>query len=302
MIQHEWITDEWGTFDLTNVHGATAEDRVFLSDKGIEGMGNPPISRFGDESPQLDGRVDTGWRARPRQVFWPIVIDSNPDIVPWQQQQALWWKTMRPNLIGTWRVTAPDATYRDLLVRYESDGGAVYPVDPSMSGLEVHGITLVADDPWWRGPVVSRVFQTAETPLDFYAITNDRVFNLMSSNTVSDAFIANPGDVTAWPVFRFDGPITSFEIRQTPPNPFVGSDITSDYDIPAGDWLILDTDPRVQTMTRYFSGGGSLDVTDQISNAAFFGIAAGTPRTIYVTLNGSGSLTASIVPRYFRAF
>lgn len=303
MIQHEWITDDFGTFDLTNFHGTTASDRVFLSDKGIEGLGNPSIDRYGDESPLLDGRVDTGWRARPRQVFWPIVIDADPSIAVWQQQQALWWKTMRPNFTGTWRVTAPDATYRELLLRYENDGGSVYNVDPSQSGLEVHGITLVADDPWWRGPVVSRTFQTAEDDLPFYAVTTDRVFNLMSANTVANASWSNPGDVAAWPVYRFDGPITSFEIRQTPPTPFVGADITAVYTVPAGDWLILNTDPRVQTMTHYFSGGGSADVTNELDNAAFFGVgAAAGSQTFYVTLNGAGSLTASFVPRYFRAF
>lgn len=276
-------------FDLTSDTSG-----ISLLNENVEGMGMPRTKTFTQETALLDGQSTTGWKAEPREVFWPIMIHSDPTY-GWDANQSNFWATMRPNSPGLWRVTK-DGSYRELQCRFADDGGGAYATDPSREGAEVHGITLIADDPWWKGPTVSKTFQTAEDPLPFFAVTTDRVFNLMSSSTVDNVTLANPGDVAAWPVFRLDGPVTGFRISGFP----VGAGVVSTtINLTLGEWLIIDTNPTAQTAIKYPS---MQNVTSELQDASWSSVPAGSTSSFYVTVSGTGSLTVSFRPNYFRAF
>lgn len=285
-IGHLWITN-FATYDL---RPATLAGNVWLMDKGVEGMGMPEIDRQTRETPLLDGQVQVGWRARPREVFWPLGI-SDGTAGSWSTLQGDFWRALRPGIQGTWRVTGPTGEVRDLLCRYVSDGGGVYARDPAREEFETAGVTLVADDPWWRGAAVSKTFQTAETPVPFFD-TGSVVLNIMSANTVASTTIDNFGDIPAWPVYRIDGPITGFTINT----------LNAVVNVGVGQWLIIDTDPTKQTSLLYTAPGVFTNVTSSLNGVGFSPIPPGSSQSIDVVLNGSGSLTVTLRPGYYRAF
>lgn len=294
MIGHLWEAAGI-SFYLTSPGIGEPPPEVWLLNKGIEGLGMPPHQAFTRQTALLDGQSNSGWRAEPREVFWPVLIDA--DASTWDDVQTRFWRTMRPNLFGVWTVSNGDSS-RYLNCRYVSDGGAVYSSDPSVSGAEVHGLNLVADDPWWHTADVSATFQTAETPIDFFngGIAPD--FYIMSGNTIDSASIENPGDVPVWPTYRVDGPVTSFSIETDSSEPDVAAEIT----VLEGEWLIVDTNPTVQTALLYTGPSTYTDVTGDLLNYNPRPIGIGLDTEFSIALFGEGSLTISITPSYFRAF
>jgi len=294
MIGHSWVASGI-TFDLTRVAADSPAPEVVLLNEGVEGMGNPPHAAFTRETALLDGQSNSGWRAKPREVFWPVLVDAT--VETWDDIQSRFWRTMRPNLFGVWTVTKGESS-RYLNCRYLSDGGAAYASDPSLSGAEVHGITLVADDPWWHSADVSATFQTAETPVDFFNGGTAPDFYIMSGNTVDSASLDNPGDVPAWATYRIDGPATSFSITTDSSEPDVAGDIV----LLEGEWLVIDTNPTAQTAFLYTTESNYTDVTGELSAYNPRQVGVGLETEFSVTLFGEGSLTITLTPSYFRAF
>lgn len=292
-IRHEWIPDAGGIFDMTDYSGFGVQ----LVEGAVEGLGNPKTDSFTHEPALLDGQTFDGWRALPRDVFWPVLINS--DEAGWDVLQQAWWATLRPGQYGLWRVTKDDDTYRDLRCRFVNEEDGAYATDPSIDGLEVHGIALVADVPWWVGPAVAVTFQEPSDALPFFEPGPTHVFNLMSANTVDDATITNPGQLPAWPIIRIDGPSTGFAISDYVVTYMPA--ISGTIDVPDGEYLLINTDPRVQTAQLSQDGQTwMLDVTEQLDNVGFFRIPPGTS-TLYATINGAGSMTVTITPRFYRA-
>ena len=294
MISHRW--EAAGTsFWLAAPPDAPVVVEVRLLTGGVEGMGNPPHASFTRETALLDGQTNSGWKARPREVFWPLLLDGTPD--SWSEMQSRFWSTMRPNLYGVWTVfNGP--TSRFLNCRYLSDGGSPYTTDPSRSGAETPSITLIADDPWWHSEIVSATFQTAEAPVDFFNNGTAPDFYIMSGNTVDSASLDNPGDVPAWPTYRIDGPATSFSIATNSSIPDVSGEIT----VLDGEWLIIDTNPTAQTAFLFTAPNTYTDVTGELTQYRPQQVLPGLETEFSITLFGEGSLTISLLPNYYRAF
>lgn len=296
MIAHQWTVVD--TFYLTDLGIESTLTSVHMVNEGVEGMGNPPHKAFTRETALLDGETNSGWKALPREVFWPLLIDATPDT--WDTVQSAFWATMRPNLYGIWTVYNGE-TSRYLNCRYLSDGGAAYAYDPSRLGAEFHGVSLIADrDPWWHSEDVSATFQTAETPVDFFNGGTAPDFYIMSGNTVDSASIDNPGDVPAWPTYRIDGPATAFSIETSAD--MSSGEVSGEITVLEGEWLVIDTNPTAQTAFLYTAENVYTDVTYQLSEYQPQRIEIGTDTLFSVYLLGEGSLTVTITPSYFRAF
>lgn len=272
---------------------------------GAEGFEDPETEQFVRASPLLDGQVYEGWRGVARELFIPVQIQpgdvpggfANADFEVVRQE---FLRGLRPGSYGTFRVDSsiPGIGSRYIRVRYLPNPTSL-DIDPHVLGWQKRGLAFVADNTWWTGVLIQQQFQTAETPLPFYAVTTDRVLNIMSANTIDNHSLYNPGEFRAWPIFRLDGDVTSFKISQFPG----GVEITGAINVPLGEHLIIDTTPTVQT--AMLSNGGGLfytDVTDQLDNALFFSIPAGNSQPIYIEINGGGSAIASLTPQYMRAF
>lgn len=285
MISHRWTAPNGSVWDLTEYTAST----VWLNNGGIEGLGTGSTTSQTQRTAGQDGQRFNGWIAEPREVFWPVVIDGTDG--SWLELQRDFWAALPFGEYGLWRVTAPDGSWRELSCRFVGDQDPVYRRDPSSDLLEIRGVELIADDPWWRGPDVSVGFSQAADPVPFFA-TSSVVLNIMSSNTVASASITNPGELPAWATYRLDGPLTSFDVEGT----------KATMSIAAGEYLIIDTDPRVQTAMLHDGLGGVTDVTEDLDFVNWSMIPPNGSTSFDVTLNGTGSLLVTLIPRFRRAF
>ena len=287
-FSHRWTGWNDAVFDLTPGGGGT----VWLNTDGVVGLGVMEADQFVRKTPALSGQRLTGVRETARDVFWPLVIDGSDG--SWRELQEAFRRTLRPEKEGVWRVTADDGTYRELTCRYVPTPDT-YRVDPSFVGVEDAVVELVADDPWWYGPEVSESFQPVGDVLPFFAVTADRVFNLMSSSTVATATVSNPGDVDAWPKYTITGPVSEFSAT------IAGGVVSSVTEVVAGATLVIDTDPTVQRAVLTVSGVDS-NVTRDLVEVDWRPVPAGDSVSLDVTLIGTGSLLVSVSPRYYRAW
>jgi hypothetical protein len=303
-----WLVDE---FDLTD----TNSNNVWLMEGATEGLGNPEFEYFVQNSANRDGQSYEGWRALPREVFWPLAIDAvDGDVATWNTLQKRFWATMRPATTNPdwrvvyWQVTNVDDTVRTLPVRYVSEESPVYDVDPSGLLLEVHGINLIADDAWWRGPIVTHVFQTPGDTVPFFGPDGyGPDFYIMSANTVASFEITPTGDrgIPISPVWTIYGGASGFTLRSSIDLMRDTYALVSPTIVPDGAFLTINTDPRVQT--AYLSVPnefGGFDITN-VSWDMTWGntvLNALETTTWSLELNGPGSAQLQYEPKFFRGF
>lgn len=293
MIRHRWYTSltGGGYYDLANT-----ENFMWLTTGNVEGMGEAKLDDFTRAGALVDGQTYTGYRAQAREVFWPLAIDWAL-ASDWQAAQTLFWSLFKPGVVGRWEVVAPNGTTRTLRCRYVGDSGYAPRVDPSLIGAKVErvGLELVADDPWWRGPARTETWQTSGEAVPFYNTTNTHVFNIMPATASGLRNISNPGDISAWPKYTIQGPVTDLKIWINQPNIYTPN-IAAEINVPLGSTLVIDTDPGRQTVTL-----DGVNAWPQLTRADFAPVTAGGTATIDVSLVGTGSLAMSFEPRYRRA-
>jgi hypothetical protein len=289
MIQQSWTSPDGVVYPLTDTTSG-----VWLNDAGVEGLGTPQMVEFTSESSAIDGQRLTGFRARAREVFWPVVIDATA--ASWQALQSAFWAALPFGRNGVWRVTAPDGSVRALTARFVSEDGPVYGADPSRTGVEVRGVNLVADDPFWRGPQVLQTFQTAQNAQPFFNATGTHVLNLMSSSTSATATVSNPGEVDAWPLWTVTGPATSFTIG-------VGSTVISaTMPLLVGESVQVNTDPTVQVARKIVGGVSTVLPFSAFTSIQFARVPSGESVPLTIQIQGAGSVSVQFDPGFRRAF
>ncbi len=290
MNSYRWIDANevsWG-------FGAGSTNSVDLQ-AGAEGFKDLETDSFERDAALSDGQVFSGWRARPRAVLLPVVINGN-EYNTFEDTRKVFRDGMRPGRYGTLQVTSTDDV-RTLTARFVREVNPGNDIDPLVMGYEMATFVLIADDPWWHGAAVSKTMQTPETPRPFFEPGPTHVLNIMSSNTVASASLENPGDVAAWPTIRIDGPSTGFSFADANGEAVAGSIV-----VDSGEWLIVDLSPLQQTALLYSAPSTLTDVTNELTQFNPRPIPVGTTADYTVQLNGAGSMTVSIEPRYFRAF
>ncbi len=257
-------------------------------------MGDAATIEYVRSSPALDGQRLGGISTGPRDAFWPVAIHAG--MTDWKANQERFWRSLIPGEYGLWTVTH-DGVSRSLECRYAPDAGKPYTFDPSQRGIEVAGISLIADKPFWRGPLSSKVFQTAADTGTFYAPPGSNfVFTIGSASTVDGATISNPGDTPAWPTLTVYGPAVSFSINVG------GSVISATLSLAAGESLVIDTNPTVQVARKWVAGVGTIVPFFNFSSIQFAQIPRGGSVPVDIVLNGAGSVQVAFFPQYRRAF
>lgn len=293
MIRHQFSSFNGQLIDLSDLTSP-----IIMAMENVEGMGEPESVEFNQETPLADGQQFTGYRYKAREVFWPILVKSTP--ANFQADNASLWSSLDRVETGLWIVVAPDGTQRTLSVRLRGDGGSPLASDPTHDGIAAYGITLVADDPYWKGATLSKTFQTAQDDLDFYAPPgSDYALWLSSASTVDNAVITNEGNVDSWAVIRVDGPAESFWVDQ-----FFGDTVHpvgGAVEVPDGYYLEINTDPRKLSARLYAPGGSYTNVYRQMDSVSPFAVKAGDDVPVYIELIGEGSITISLEARFTRA-
>lgn len=291
--RHEWIGWDGTTFEISDWKSG-----VFLTQAGIEGLGMPaetPWVRQG--SPFVHGQTYTGGVTNPRKVFWPLHLYADGGSEAWQELDAQFWRTLHPGRFGTWRVTT-SAGARELRCRFVSDGGQQFTRDPHFFGWQGYGIELVADEPFWTPTAPVQQEWAQEPPVQFYGGGPTEVeppkaspFVISSGSALNTATMDNPGDVEAWVLWTVEGPASNVQLG-------VGDRFISfPGEIPVGSALTINSDPMDQL--AYLDGA---DVTADLGSYDFAPIPAGGQNSLQLAMDGLGSVRASLLPRYYRAW
>lgn len=291
-----WTSWDGAVFDLvTGLQGVALQS-------GVRGLNMPPITRYSQTFAGIHGSRGTGWVAKEREVFWPILLYKPVGDPTWGELDSLFWRSMHPERPGTWSVKGPtyEAETRTLSCSFQSDGGHAMSAIPSIRGWERYNIYLAAEKPFWMGPTIRRSWG-AGSPAPFFS----EKLTISSGSSMARATVTNTGDLEAWPEWTIVGPVDSASIGLN------GRAIQVPFSIPAGKALRIDTDPTQQTI-RYGDWdpaklvlGNDIDRFEDMGSISFTPVPAGKDVPLALTIQAPGSgagVRMSLTPRYFRAW
>ena len=274
---------------------------VRTSIAGIRGLSMPEVEYAVQQHALLHGQQTTSFKVKPRTAFLPLRF-SDRDEYSVTRTQRDFWRSIRPGKTGTLVVSDGMGGVRSLTLKFGDDGMIAYKIDPNII-TEAFGLTMIADDPWWKGPArTTQWLALGNGPHNFQGlVAGDPPLYIESSYTTGNTeVIRNDGDEDAWPIWRITSslegePVTAYRLN------IGGSIVSGDTHIPHGHTLTVDTDPRVQTAT--LSGPvANGDRTDEILDANFRRVPAGEATTATVVLTGSGSVELDTTELFYRAF
>lgn len=292
---------------------------------GVRGLTMPGYERFASTSSAVAGSRHHGSRARERGVFWPARIYSDVSSQEWLAFDRAFWATMDPDKPGTWTVTQPGTPARpagetrSLRCRFVDDGEHAFDIDPSLIGWALYGITLVADDPYWRGtPVVARWPGTP--PVDFFDAGGSPPFHIAEGSDLAAASIANPGDVDGWLTWWVGAGGTGSAC-------VLGVGTTSvvvPFEVPADRLLVVSSDPTTRTAREIDAPPlvdglpmpdadqeawvaahlpTALDRTKDLGASTRWGsVTPGAAVALSVSRVGTGDIRAALIPGFRRAW
>jgi hypothetical protein len=275
-----WLDRTYNLTDLTS---------PVLKLRGATGTGQADPTHWWSEAPTIDGSEWEGSRTGRGSVFLPLQV-TGFDTADFMTNHDAFVATLDPKREGLIRVTRPDGTWREASCRYESGADLPITLDPVMACRAVYGITWATADPYWRGEEIIARFEN-ETPPPFFPFPP---LVLASGQSLANAPVTNPGEVAAYPVWRIEGPFSSFSVG-------VGDSLAEmTLAKVTGQWVEIDMNPRRGT----FRDETGADVGDYVTEWNFEAIPPGTTQLTTV-VNGSGvdtAVTLTFTPRYRRAW
>lgn len=273
-----WAGADGSTWTLDGSQG------VLLLQDGLVGLHFPEHDRFTSTAPSTAGSRHRGSRAQERDVEWNLLVYSDESSAEWQAIDRAFWSSFDVDDPGVW--TVADAGGRSLSLECRLvPKNDPYDRDPALHGWSLYHVQMVACEPFWRGPEVSQTWQNA-APVPFFGV--DGQLHVSNSSSMTAATMNNPGDVEAWPAWTITGPMTSLSITVD------GGTITIPT-LASGDTLIVNTDPAVATALK-----NGVDVSGLVDPWDPRPIPRGDDVPVTLTVTGTGSVTATITPRYRR--
>jgi hypothetical protein len=290
---------DWSGLDMfwTDCNGVTWDLLSGISGivmmPGYRGTHMPQITHFKDESPSVAGARWQGFNVPQREVFWPLQVYTDQGSLEWLNLDQKFWGGLNPAGTGVWTVVQPNGTTRSLGIRFTDDGQSTFNYDPSFQGWNNYGLSFQAEQPFWTEDEVSRTFQ-AVSGGGFYIIsdgTTPGVFKISAGRTVSSAKIFNPSDVEVWPKWTLKGPFTAATVGLN------GKTITIPFAIADGQSLVIDTAPTAQTAVM-----DGVNKITSLASAAFAPLPANVTSALSLSATGTGTISVSFTPLYYRAW
>lgn len=292
-LQMTWTGWDGSVWNLTSA----AEGAVMMA--GVRGLTMPPVVHYSTAYASVAGASWRGHTVDAREVFWPIQIFHDLDSQAWIERDRAFWRTMRPEKTGVWTVIHPSGAQRHLDCRFSNDGDVAYNQDPVLAGWSNYGITLTAEQPFWRASPIKREW-TAGGALPFYPEATGDTYTISPSATLDSAAMPNPGDVDAYPVWEILGPTTSAQVG------IAGRNISIPFGVGDGQVLVIDTAPTSQSATLYDLSGdqriNAVDRTTDLGAASFVPVPADSVTNTTLLLAGSGKVSLILTPLYLRAW
>lgn len=291
------------THTLTGSNGDTVElsdieTGLILYHADVAGMGMPKYEVYRSAGPALAGTRYRGARALERPVDLAILVHNDDSTEGFLETDRRVWDLIGdPTLPVVWRVQEPNGDYRELTMRF-ADVDDAFMRDPLYDGWTLYQISFVADDPYWYGKPISRSWTATESQ-DFFiaAPAPGEMFYISRALTTSSVVIENPGDVDAWVTWTAVGPLSNLDFTLIAEGMSNGS--LGLPDVIDGNTLVTDTDPRVATARL-----DGVDVTSTVDPWDPRPVPRKGSQTLEVSvaIAGAGTLTATIRPRYTRAW
>jgi hypothetical protein len=289
MLGITWTDTNGTTWDLIN-------GPVALMNAGIEGLGMPTGFDTVRQTALVHGQTLQSWRLNPRNLFLPVTFrdEAEYDV---NGLQRTFWDGLALGKYGTLTVTDSNGGVRSIEARFIDDGQVSFTVDPEALTHQYrpYGITLISDDPWWRGPVEYFSFGLGpEGTATFFGNGSSATpFYIVKSTGGADTTLTNNGDMDAWITWTIEGPMTSFCLE------IDGNIVEGPIEVDEGDTLTIETSPLNQI--AYLEDGTK--VTRLLTSADFAPLpATGAPVNVGIDVVGTGTITASFAPVYWRAF
>lgn len=279
------ITGSDGVFwDLADYDG-----HVFLQ-PGFTGFDAPPVTVYSDGTPGIAGAAYLGSHDEARPVFLPVYTVGSTRAEAVSYRRALIASLSR----GLNRLCVAETDgYRRYLDCYYT-GGAEGAEGVDNAGLlwAIYGLNFVAlDNPYWYGDVVTPSSWVIPNARSFFPLA-PAVFTLSSSQVLGGTLIDNVGEVDAYPVWTLTGPASSLTLQ-------LGTrTFTTNSTLLAGASLVIDTDPRTQTLldNTNVNRWGDVDTTA----IDLWPLPPGVNAVTVTVTGGSGAtaLSMSYVPRF----
>jgi hypothetical protein len=284
--QHKWVGWDGSVWSL---HDGT--QGVALEDRGLVGLGDPPMTKFYSEARAVPGARIRGVRAGVRPVRWPVIAIADSRVAAdYQAIQDAFFNSIHPVKAGTWTVTTGHVV-RSLRLTGRYDGDAGFLHDPLLFRWSQHDVTLEATQPYWEGAqVTAGPFSTGD-PVDFIDEGGAPDFHVSASSTFSTAKVTNPGDVEAYPVWEVRGPLENVSVTVD------GKTISVPFAVPDGERLCINTDPRDLSVRM-----GGADYRRQLGFQQYAPVPAKSTSSLTIAAAGAGSVSLKLTPLYFRAF
>lgn len=298
-----WTSWEGDVWDLTS-----SKSGLFMLQETVKGVGMPEVKRHTRTSPGLHGSRYRGWIAEERDVLWPLFSYHNGESQEWVEHDRKFWRSMRPDQTGVWRITQPSGHWRELTCRYES-GGDGFDRDPAQYGWTKYGLSLVAENPFWEGEPIVRNF-AQPTQRNFYgggplpgqagydaSAAKATPFYISAASTTAKAIMHNPGDVPAWPIWRayptFDSVTFTVDGHRI-------TYVDNGY-IMGNRHLAIDTNPEDQRAIATLPAATDL-MTYRLTEWDFVPIQPGESVEVGISMVGTGYVSCELRPQYLRAW
>lgn len=295
-----WDGSEW---ELTNPAAG-----LFLR-PGIRGLGLPTFERQSTSSPMVPGSRHRGSSTADREVFWPLCLYSDAGSTAFMARDRAFWRSLDPDLEGTWMAELPDSSKRTLRLRLNGAEDEMTH-DAVQRGWAKYGINLLADQPYWMGETVRKswsqgdlrnYYVTAEDRIE-YGYAADVIHFLSNGGTLGSATFTNDGDVPSYPKWTVVGATTAVSFG-------VGTGvIIVPFTIPEGYAVQLDTDPVGGRVLWYGQWNAAtktiaspIDRTSELDPASsFLPIPRGQHMPLSIQMTGTGTVIAEVQNKYRR--
>lgn len=287
-LRHTWTGWDGTVFDLS-----VPSAGVLLLEDGVTGMHMPEFDQYTDEHASVDGARYRGTRTRVRNPEWTLGIfgDTTPQ---WRARNTALWRTLHPSKPGLWTVTDSDGAGRTLTCRYRSSSELQYGRDPHKAGWSIYPVSLMAERPYWEGPPINSPVWGQDEAVNFTGPSDAAPdYYVSGATSIGSAAMENPGDVDASLIYTVRGVgtgLTSVSINAAGGSLGFGA-------VAAGSVLRINTDPTAPLATL-----NGVDVSGAVNPWDPRAIPAGETSPLAITMVGQGTVQASFVPRYFRAF
>lgn len=301
---------EWETATVTWT--APSGQVTILSDwrqgyvltSGAKGLGMPQYQLYLRESGGIDGDVVTGVRARPREIFLPLLVYGR-DRADALRKRALLADAFDPlnvNGGGEGLLTVAETGLEARSIRAYYTEGMEGGEGRDEAGLNWarFGISLHAAEPYWHGEEARRTWSVGSGTETFLPVGPPNYLKVRSAQIIEPGVAIDcPGDARSYPRWTIRGPLNSGAVFRNRTGRTVSWQLNRA--LQADDTVVVDCHPRRRSITL----NGTENLWPSLSAGSQLWPLAPGRNTVDMVVTGAGdgtSVELTFVPLYKTAY